>query len=69
VEEALFAKVNKWKNSCAAEMSVLFRDSAEGSCSNSLFSYGSLMLSLLLLDAVEVAIVEELIVVLSVASD
>jgi hypothetical protein len=68
VEEALFAKANKWKNSCATEMSVLFIDSAEGSCSNSLLSYGSLTLSLLLLDATEVEIVEGLFVVLSAVS-
>jgi hypothetical protein len=65
VEETLLAKVNKWKNSCAAEMLVLFEDSAEGSCNNALFSYGSLKLSLLLLDAVEDANVEGLFVVLS----
>jgi hypothetical protein len=69
VEEALLAKVNNWKNSCAVEMSVLFRDSEEGSCNNSLFSYGSLILSLLLLDTVEVENVEGLFVVLSAACD
>jgi hypothetical protein len=61
--------VNKWKNSCAAEMLVLFEDSTEGSCNNTLFSYDSLMLLLLLPDAAETANVVGLFVVFSEVCD